>query len=430
MEVSVDEITPAPPEEEGNHIDDFEGDKDSVVGTELAVHVRRKNRSQDDGKDEESSDSTAVEANIREEVREDGCVMLSNAISSLENRLTSLIDDRLTSSLEYCFSSDFEDRIAANLEHRFTDSLADSLVTRLERGMTQAVLQLKEVINDKQVEDRTEGNENAQEQPLSVKESRSDIRSTASVVSTTEGDEPKNSNEFADVWSKGMQKIIASIERPKPAMPTFTGKSRKEFSLFMRRFNGYIENNSVEASSKLEMLITACSGEDLKNALINYTRLDPEEGYKEAVAMLQQRLGNTQDHMDETIFELQSGPPIKDNDPKGVRCLIDKIWDALIDLDMAGRRSDLDNFGMITRLAERLTGGLRKRYEHQLHKYKRKHEARPGIKWFREELEDYECQLQQAAVRSDAKLERKDTRITKGVTEKAEERDRRVTERQ
>lgn len=137
----------------------------------------------------------------------------------------------------------------------------------------------------------------------------------------------------------------------------------------MRRFNGYLENSSTEPAAKLEMLITACTGE-LKEMFINYTQLGPEEGYKEAVNMLLNRLGNTQDHMDEVICDLQNRPLIKDTDIKGLQQFINKLWDTVIALDMVGRRADLDNFGIITRLAEWLTGGLRKRYEGQLHKFK------------------------------------------------------------
>lgn len=84
----------------------------------------------------------------------------------------------------------------------------------------------------------------------------------------------------------------------------------------MRRFTGYLESSSVEHSSKLELLITACAGK-LKNALMSYTLMGQEEGYKEAVKMLRDRLVNTQDHMDED--DLMRGPLIRTMISKGFR---------------------------------------------------------------------------------------------------------------
>lgn len=74
----------------------------------------------------------------------------------------------------------------------------------------------------------------------------------------------------------------------------------KRIRLFMWRLNDYLESNSTELSAKLKMRRTACTGE-MKDSLISYTQLEPEEGHKEAVNMLQNRLGSSQDHMDEAI---------------------------------------------------------------------------------------------------------------------------------
>lgn len=297
----------------------------------------------------------------------------SQVIYDDENDMGSHQDDEGPSEPERLTGAGHPPKVLSGLEERLT--------TQIQQGFAQAVLQLKEFVVRSQSEHRTTaaGSTGAQkdnqeltvtshEQPLGIKDSCSDNGSSGSVLETgnRNNDEERHINpsteprqhdataissqrgetsptetllppltagtsgtstqsrESADVWTKSMQHIVASIERPKPVMPTFTGDSRREFAIFMRRFTGYLENSSVEHSSKLEMLITACTGK-LKNSLMSYTPLGPEKGYKEAVKMLRDRLGNNQDHMDEEICELMNGPQIKDNDIKGLQEFIDKL---------------------------------------------------------------------------------------------------------
>lgn len=215
---------------------------------------------------------------------------------------------------------------------------------------------------------------------------------------------PTNSIGFAgeltDMWRQSLRQLIAQMERPKPVMPTFTGDSRQEFALFLQRFNGYLETNpEMTPYAKLEMLITACTGK-LKRSLITYTQLHPEKGYQAAMDMLKDRLGSTQDHVDEAIHDLQEGPTIKDNDAEALQRFIDTLWDLEIELGIAGRRTELDNFGMVVRLAEKLSGKLRELYDDRLLKFKtieiqNQKNARPGIDWFRKLMEGYARKLRQ-----------------------------------
>lgn len=159
---------------------------------------------------------------------------------------------------------------------------------------------------------------------------------------------------------------------------------------------------------------------ELKKALIRYTRLDPEELYQEAVNMLRKELETTQEHMDEAKRELQGGPPIQDTDITRLQQFINKLWSTVIDLGTVGRRTDLDNFGMVACLAGRLTGMLRERYENQLLKFKVKNDSRPGIKWFRDLLANYARRLRQVNIHLSQKGECSEKQEPRGTTNKAE----------
>lgn len=131
--------------------------------------------------------------------------------------------------------------------------------------------------------------------------------------SSTSAETQKKTSPTDEVWTQGMQKIIASIEKPKTALPTFTGDSRKEYALLMQRFHRYLRDHAVDASSKLDMLIDSFTGRT-NDSLMRYVRQGPEEGYNEALKMLASRLGDTEDHIDELVMDLISGPAIPDND--------------------------------------------------------------------------------------------------------------------
>lgn len=202
--------------------------------------------------------------------------------------------------------------------------------------------------------------------------------------------------ELADIWQQSLKQMIAQMERPRLVIPTFTGESRQEFALFLQRFNGYLESNpDVTPYARLEMLITACTGK-LKKSLITYTQLKPpQKGYQAAMDMLKARLGNTQDHMDEALRNLQERPTLKDNDTEEIQRLIDALWDLETELSIAGRVAELNNFGMVMRLAEKLRGKLRELYDDQLLKFKTTKNARPGIDWFRNLMEEHVRKLRQ-----------------------------------
>lgn len=280
-------------------------------------------------------------------------------------------------------------------------SVEDLLTIRLQKDLTDTEVYSKDFVGHSQrIERATDMNPQSAPRVLTSSEPRQHAMTSWSAqrgeadsverpspgpmagTSTTSGDFA------AEVLEKSVQQVLAAIQRPMPAMPTFTGESRKELDIFMRRFNGYLEDNKIDPSEKLEILITAYTGTGvLKKALISHTQLDPETGYKKAVNMLQEWLGNAQDEMDETIRDLLEGPPIRDTDTKGLQAFITNLKITVIYLDTAGRRIDLDSFGVITVLAGRLTGQLRERYENKLHNFKRKYDTRPGIEWFILQLE-------------------------------------------
>ncbi len=114
---------------------------------------------------------------------------------------------------------------------------------------------------------------------------------------------------------------------------------------------------AVDPSTKLNMLISAGTG-SLKDSLMGYVNMGPEEGYQEAMNMLTPRLGNSEEHNDEAVREILKGPQIKDNDVQMIQKLVQQLWNCTTDLEIAGSLSDLDNYGSMLMISDRFTGKL------------------------------------------------------------------------
>ncbi len=97
---------------------------------------------------------------------------------------------------------------------------------------------------------------------------------------------------------------------------------------------------AVDPSTKLNMLISAGTG-SLKDSLMGYVNMGPEEDYQESMIMLTRRLGDSEEHIDEAVREILKGPQIKDNDVQMIQKLVQQLWNCTTDLEIAGRLSDL-----------------------------------------------------------------------------------------
>jgi len=407
-----------------------------IGGQEITLASPLYHRTQDDARAESSEEDDSVG-----ELESLKCVGMKRRISQMEERLQTQIQRGIKGA---------EERLQTQIE-RGIKGAEERLQTQIERGLTGAVKGLKDFVVKNMAPSRVQGETQVrgdQWKTTSQEYSGSDSSSTntdledrdangerpkkrvaypgcinpfahatsspqgeqdspESLSASTKGGSSEGSGasqqtltptDLVDVWTKSLEKIITTIEKPKQPLPTFTGESRREFGLFMKQFHQYMYKTSVDPSSRLDMLISACTG-PLKESLRGYVSMGPVEGYHEAMDMLTRRLGSTEEHIDEAVMEITMGPSINDNDVQMIRGFVQQIWNCITDLEIAGRLSDLDNFGSITYIANRFTGKLRERYEDRLHDYlsKSNTRSRPGIVWLRDLLDDYVRRMQRSA---------------------------------
>ena len=302
--------------------------------------------------------------------------------------------------------------------------------TRVEeqlQGLSAAMKQLTDMVSTIATKGNfpvTQGNTQVQHELPCIKESSSytggsqesqgrsplplDLNSTQGTASGEENTDPQRTDseplitpspspvterqmtnsELAEAWSRNTQSIIASVGRQKPALPTFSGDSRNEYSIFIRRFHSYLQDNAVPPSSKLDMLLNACTGK-LRDLLSSFVQLGPKDGFDAAMKALSERLGSVEEHVDEAIWELQRGPPVKGDDIQELKSLTFQMWDCIIRLEIENRLPAFDNYSCVASIANRFTGKLKERYTEKSHEHKKENGTWPGIKWLLTLVDDH-----------------------------------------
>ena len=225
-----------------------------------------------------------------------------------------------------------------------------------------------------------------------VKDSTSDQTGSAreeSGGSTEETGEPSSTERRSYIPTRAdedwMHQLAHTLSLPRDHPPTFSGTSRKEYGLFIREFQHYLTDNRVAEAAKLRVLIRSCTG-DLKKSLMSYLKLDPKSGYEQAKAMLDERLGDEEEQIEDALYGLAQGPEVSGENIKVMQKLVDGLWDCIIDYKNCGRIAVIDNFYIVTSIARRFSGGLLDHYYVQLNKYRLAYKEKPGIEWFRKFL--------------------------------------------
>lgn len=179
--------------------------------------------------------------------------------------------------------------------------------------------------------------------------------------------------------------LVHTMAQPRDQLPTFGGKCRNEYGLFIREFHRYLEDNAVTDTAKLRLLIQACTGEQLKKRLKAFVMLEPKIGYEQARKMLDSRLGGVHHHVEAAVFKLTFGPAVGD-DADALEEFMDDLWDCMVHMKTLGRYNEIDNFLVYGAIATRLTGHMRDRYEKKLMSYEIAHGKKPNVEWMRDLL--------------------------------------------
>ncbi|XP_077971754.1 uncharacterized protein LOC144425871 [Styela clava] len=138
---------------------------------------------------------------------------------------------------------------------------------------------------------------------------------------------------------------------PQIKLSVFDGNVLK-YPEFVREFNNYIGSCKLDTATKLNYLISHCTGE-AKEAIKSCGNLPSEEGYNLARNILHRNYGQTHLIIDAHLNLLCEGPAIKVNDIEAWDKLLTQARSTFITFSQFGIRANLDDLTVLRKIVKR-----------------------------------------------------------------------------
>ena len=159
---------------------------------------------------------------------------------------------------------------------------------------------------------------------------------------------------------KQQQLQTLAITLPQPEIPVFSGDPVK-YSDFVRAFENLIETKTNSQNSRLYYLVQYTSGE-VKELMQSCLSMDPEEGYKTARALLNDRYGQSYKIATALIDQVMKTSQIKADDGPALQRFSVQLTSCKNSLKEIGYLSKIENPDALQRIIGRLPLGLRQKW--------------------------------------------------------------------
>ncbi|XP_042206839.1 uncharacterized protein LOC121855798 [Homarus americanus] len=108
------------------------------------------------------------------------------------------------------------------------------------------------------------------------------------------------------------------MHMPLATLPKFKGQGRAEFWTFMHAFRRHMANAAVPEKYKYQLLMDACEGEELHQAIMGCDYLVPDRAYNKAIKILEARFGDKYAYADQLVKRLIDARPVREFDDEGL----------------------------------------------------------------------------------------------------------------
>ena len=159
---------------------------------------------------------------------------------------------------------------------------------------------------------------------------------------------------------KQQQLQTLAVTLPQPEIPVFSGDPVK-YSDFVTAFENLIETKTNSQNSTLYYLVQYTSGE-VKELMQSYLSMDPEEGYRNARALLKDRYGQSYKIATALIDQVMKTPQIKADDGPSLQRLSVQLTSCKNSLKKIGYLSKIENPDTLQRIIGRRPLGLRQKW--------------------------------------------------------------------
>ncbi|XP_042206551.1 uncharacterized protein LOC121855584 isoform X3 [Homarus americanus] len=179
-----------------------------------------------------------------------------------------------------------------------------------------------------------------------------------------------------------IRELVAMMRMQQATLPKFKGQGRAEFWTFMHALRQYMTNAAVPEKYKYQLLMDACEGEELHQAIMGCDCLEPDQAYNKAIKILETRFGDKYAYADQLVKRLIDARSVGAFDDEGLRKLASQLWGAVSHLENLNLMSELETRKTFRTLVVKLPPKLRERCVDDVRNYQKSTGHRTGlVKW-------------------------------------------------
>ena len=133
-----------------------------------------------------------------------------------------------------------------------------------------------------------------------------------------------------------------------------------------------MEKDTNDFSRRLQLLVQFCTGKARK-VVENCILLEPEEGYKEAKKLLEERFGDRYKVTNSWITKVSNGPKLKTSDREGLLDLAGDLQNCEITLKASGRLTQVNSEYRLVKILEHCPGYVKSRWQSRVQEIRKDH---------------------------------------------------------
>ncbi|XP_042223249.1 uncharacterized protein LOC121867401 [Homarus americanus] len=169
----------------------------------------------------------------------------------------------------------------------------------------------------------------------------------------------------------------------------------------MHAFRQYMTNAAVPEKYKYQLLMDACEGEELHQAIMGCDYLEPDRAYNKAIKILEARFGDKYAYADQLVKRLIDARSVGAFDDGGLRKLASQLWGAVSHLENLNLISELETRQTFRTLVVKLPPKLRERCVDDVRNYQKSTGHRTElVKWLALFLEEKAVMMDDTALLS------------------------------
>ncbi len=181
-----------------------------------------------------------------------------------------------------------------------------------------------------------------------------------------------------DPLLKLQNKMLDTLTLPKSTLTPYSGDPIA-YHTFITRFDAIVGEKVVDGISKLDLLCQYCTGKAYDSIQGCVSIRPPEEGYKRAREILEDRYGDPYTITKAHIDRITKCPALKMHDSEALRSYADRMRTTYEIMSSMGMLSEVDNRDKIVEVVKKLPCNIRGKWQNRSQDYKEKHKKYPSF---------------------------------------------------